>query len=93
MRKIQTFNSSHWKAFFRCSNDLCKAWFPYKVIETFHDETLIVGTENKTKWQKIFHSEKYSGTVKRKRCKKCRNEILVKELNNHYDGGGGFESY
>ena len=53
-------------------------------------KTLIQGTENKTKWQKIFHSEKYSGTVKRKRCKKCRNEILVRELNNSYDGGGGF---
>ena len=87
MRKIQTFDSGHWKAFFRCSNDLCKAWFPYKVVETFHDETLIEGTKNKTKWQKIFHSEKYSGTVKKKRCKKCRNEILVKELNG-YDGGG-----
>jgi hypothetical protein len=48
---------------------------------------LIAGTVNKTKWQKIFHTEKYSGTVKRKRCKKCRNEILVKQLNNP-DGGG-----
>jgi hypothetical protein len=90
MRKIETFDSGRWKAFFRCSNELCKAWFSYKVIETFYDETLIQGTENKTKWQKIFHSEKYTGTVKRKRCKKCRNEILVRELNNSHDGGGGF---
>ena len=66
MKKIETFDSGRWKAFFRCSNELCKAWFPYKVIETFYDKTLIQGTENKTKWQKIFHSEKYSGTVKRK---------------------------
>ena len=87
MKKTQSFDSGQWKAFFRCSNDLCKAWFPYKIVETFHDETLIKGTKNKTKWQKIFHSEKYSGTVNRKRCKKCRNEILVKELNS-YDGGG-----
>ena len=91
MKKTETFDSGRWKAFFRCSNELCKAWFPYKVIETFYDKTLIQGTENKTKWQKIFHSEKYSGTVKRKRCKKCRNEILVRELNNSYDGGGGFQ--
>ena len=54
MRKIQTFDSGQWNAFFRCSNDLCKAWFPYKVIETFYDESLIKGTEGKTKWQKFF---------------------------------------
>ena len=47
MKKIQSFDSGQWKAFFRCSNDLCRAWFPYKVIETFYDETLIEGTENK----------------------------------------------
>ena len=87
MKKIESFDSGQWNSFFRCSNDLCRAWFPYKVIETFYDETLIAGTANKTKWQKIFHTEKYSGTVKRKRCKKCRNEILVKQLNNP-DGGG-----
>ena len=45
MRKTQTFDSGQWNAFFRCSNDLCKAWFPYKVIETFYDESLIKGTE------------------------------------------------
>ena len=88
MRKIQTFDSGQWNAFFRCSNDLCKAWFPYKVIETFYDESLIKGTEGKTKWQKIFHHEKYSGNVKRKKCKKCRNEILVRE-DNHVDSGWG----
>ena len=54
MRKIETFDSGRWKAFFRCSNELCKAWFPYKVIDTFYDDTLIQGIENKTKWQKIF---------------------------------------
>lgn len=89
MRKIQTFDSGQWNAFFRCSNDLCKAWFPYKVIETFYDESLIKGTEGKTKWQKIFHHEKYSGNVKRKKCKKCRNEILVREVN-HADSGSNF---
>ena len=91
MKKTETFDSSKaWKTFFRCSSDLCRAWFPYKVIDTFYDETLIVGTENKTKWQKIFHSEKYSGTVKRKRCKKCQNEILVRQVNDNVGGDGGF---
>ncbi len=52
MRKIQTFDSGQWNAFFRCSNDLCRAWFPYKVIETYFDESLIKGREGKTKWQK-----------------------------------------
>ena len=37
-----------------------------------------------------FHAEKYSGTVKRKRCKKCRNEILVRQVNNN--SGGGFSA-
>lgn len=46
MKKIETFDSGRWKAFFRCSNELCKAWFPYKVIETFYDKTLIQGTCN-----------------------------------------------
>ena len=66
MKKIQSFDSGQWKAFFRCSNDLCRAWFPYKVIETFYDETLIEGTENKTKWQKVFHAEKIPWNSKAK---------------------------
>ena len=88
MKNIESFDSGQWEAFFRCSNVLCKAWFPYKVVETFHNENLIVGTENKSKWKNIFHSEKYSGTVKRKQCKKCQNEILVRQLNNSGDVGG-----
>ena len=87
MNKIKTYDSGKWHSFFRCSNDLCRSWFPYKVIETLYDETLVLGTKGKTKWQKMFHIEKYSGVVKRKKCKKCRNEILVKELN--YNDGGG----
>ena len=77
MKKIETFDIGRWKAFFRCSNELCKAWFPYKVIESFYDKTLIKGTENKTKWQKIFHSEKYSGTVKRKSVKNVEMKFLL----------------
>ena len=70
MKKIQSFDSGQWKAFFRCSNDLCRAWFPYKVIETFYDEKALF--------------------VQRKRCKKCRNEILVRQVNNN--SGGGFSA-
>ena len=43
MNKIQTYASGKWYAFFRYSNDLCRSWFPYKVIETFYDETSVVG--------------------------------------------------
>tara|TARA_B110000263_G_C15283462_1_gene499531 strand:+ start:517 stop:636 length:120 start_codon:yes stop_codon:yes gene_type:complete len=35
----------------------------------------------------MFYSEKYSGVVKRKNSKMCKNEILVIEVN--YSEGGG----